>query len=297
MKDRVVLRSIGIHDGAFHADEVAACALLVLFNLADKNLIRRTREEELLSSCEYVCDVGGKYDPEKKLFDHHQNEYQGHLSSAGMILLYLKDKNIIDEGLYDYLNRSLILGIDQEDNGKIPPLENLCTFSEVLNNFMPIEYTASFEEVNKAFRQVLDFTIWYLQKLQMRYSYFLKCRQIVQKSMNENKVVLLIEDSIPWMESFFALGGESHPALFVIMPTGKHWKLRGIPPTLKDKMKVRLPLPEKWAGLHEEELKKITNIPGAIFCHKGRFISVWQTKEDAMKALQYVLKRGKNDSF
>jgi uncharacterized UPF0160 family protein len=75
------------------------------------------------------------------------------------------------------------------------------------------------------------------------------------------------------------------------MPSGKHWKLRGIPPNMDDKMKVRKPLPDAWAGLLEEELRKITGIDGAVFCHKGRFISVWETREDAMKALNLVLKK------
>ncbi len=70
------------------------------------------------------------------------------------------------------------------------------------------------------------------------------------------------------------------------MPSGKYWKLRGIPPNAEDKMKVRQPLPEEWAGLLEEDLKKITGIPGALFCHKGRFISVWKTKSDALNAFE-----------
>jgi uncharacterized UPF0160 family protein len=72
------------------------------------------------------------------------------------------------------------------------------------------------------------------------------------------------------------------------MPSGNHWKLRGIPPTYQDRMRVRSPLPAAWAGLLEKELKEITQIKGAIFCHKGLFISVWQTKEDAIKAYEKV---------
>jgi uncharacterized UPF0160 family protein len=47
-------------------------------------------------------------------------------------------------------------------------------------------------------------------------------------------------------------------------------------------------LPKEWAGLLEDDLKKVTGIHGAIFCHKGRFISVWETKEDALQALTLV---------
>jgi uncharacterized UPF0160 family protein len=58
-------------------------------------------------------------------------------------------------------------------------------------------------------------------------------------------------------------------------------------------MSVRHPLPLEWAGLLGDELKKASGIDGAIFCHKGRFISVWETKEDALKALQIVLDKRK----
>src|ERR1700734_1069645 len=89
--------SCGTHDGTFHADEVTACALLVVFGLIGQDKIIRTRKKELLDSCEYICDVGGIYDPAEKLFDHHQAEYQGNLSSAGMILLHLQDTHVISK--------------------------------------------------------------------------------------------------------------------------------------------------------------------------------------------------------
>jgi uncharacterized UPF0160 family protein len=59
------LRSFGTHDGSFHGDEVTACALLLLFNLIDKDKIVRTRDMAVLGRCEYICDVGGVYDPKR----------------------------------------------------------------------------------------------------------------------------------------------------------------------------------------------------------------------------------------
>ena len=126
-------------------------------------------------------------------------------------------------------------------------------------------------------------------EIDVRFEYVQSCKDVVAKAMEGNKKFLLFEKSIPWLESFFDLGGEKHPALFVVMYSNGHWKLRGIPPSLEHRMQVRVPLPEKWAGLRDEELKKVTGINGAIFCHKGRFISVWETKEDALKALKSLI--------
>lgn len=285
-------RSFGTHDGTFHADEVTACALLLLFNLIDEDKIIRTRNKELLNRCEFVCDVGGVYDTENKLFDHHQVEYQGPLSSAGMVLKYLAGKKIIQEKEYQFFNDSIMLGIDAHDNGRDPLLKGHCSFSHVISNFTPINYDYEPEEVNAAFKEALQFTLGHLDRLWRRFKYGQSCRAIVEESMNHSKEYLMFDRPLPWLESFFELNGLHHSARFVIMPSGKHWKLRGIPPSYEERMKVRLPLPQEWAGLQDSELRKVTGISGAIFCHKGRFISVWETKEDALKALDYILKQG-----
>lgn len=292
MHSHRIPRSFGAHDGTFHADEATACSLLLLFDLIDREKVCRTRDPGKLEKCEYVCDVGGVYDPAQKRFDHHQAEYTGPLSSAGMILLYLKDEGILDPDLYDHYNKTLILGVDAHDNGlaKIEP--GTASFSQIISNFLPISYETSPEEMNKAFFTAVDFAVGHLDRLRQRHAYTLECRSKVMKTMQGASYAMVFDESIPWMENFFDLGGEFHPAQFVIMPSGGHWKLRGIPPNLNERMKVRKPLPESWAGLHEEELKRASGIGGAIFCHKGRFISIWQTKEDALHALNIAMKKG-----
>lgn len=284
------LRSLGTHDGSFHADEVTACSLLLLFNQIDRDKVYRTRDPKVHERCDYVCDVGGVYDSAKRRFDHHQAGYQGSMSSAGMVLLYLKEQGIIEPHLYDYLNKSLVMGVDAHDNGVAKLEPGITSFSQVISNFMPIEYDASSKEVDHAFFAAVDFCLSHIDRMRRRYAYTLECRTAVKKAMVEGNYALIFEESLPWLENFFDLGGEFHPAQFVFMPTGDIWKLRAIPPTLSDRMKVRKALPEAWAGLQDQELKQVSGIPGAVFCHKGRFISIWETKEDAMKALNLALR-------
>lgn len=286
-----ILRSFGTHDGTFHADEVTACALLLLYNQIDENLIQRTREPELLAKCEYVCDVGGLYDPEQKIFDHHQVGYGGQLSSAGMILEYMKHQGIVSTAEFNLFQQSIIAGVDAHDNGLDPSPHGVCTYSHIITNFMPVVHDASQEEQEIAFRQALHFAYGHLERMQKRFRYIQSCRDTVQIAMQQYQECLIFDQPLPWLDSFFELDGENHQAQFVIMPAGPHWKLRGIPPKLSQRMKVREPLPASWAGLLGDDLKKITGITGAIFCHKGRFISVWATKEDALQALNLVLNK------
>ena len=292
MNTHKILRSVGTHNGTFHADEVTACALLIIFNLVDEDKIVRTRDGEVLKQCEYVCDVGGVYDPSQKLFDHHQVEYQGSMSSAGMVLLYLKNSSILTSQEYEFFNHSLIMGVDAHDNGRDPQIPGLCTYSHIISNFTPINYDVDASFQDAAFFEALRFAKDHLTRLWRRYEYMQSCRQQVAEAMGKSEECLIFDKAIPWLETFFELEGERHPAKFVIMPSGKHWKLRAIPPNYDERMKVRFPLPGEWAGLCEIELKKVSGISGAIFCHKGRFISVWETKGDAIKALQMTLKNG-----
>jgi uncharacterized UPF0160 family protein len=285
----MIPRSFGTHDGTFHADEVTACALLLVFDKIDFDKIRRTRDLKQLARCEFVCDVGAIYDPQVKRFDHHQVGYQGELSSAGMVLKYLKETGTIDAATYEFLNRSLVLGVDAHDIGKVKIEPGVCTFSQVISNFVPTEYEASAEEQFEAFAQAVRFAEGHLKRLLQRHRYIEACRLAVIEAMRPKERYLMFDKAMPWIDVFFDMGGENHPALFVVMPSGNHWKVRGIPPHSHDRMQVRKPLPEKWAGLMDRELKEVSGIPGAIFCHKGRFISVWETKEDALKALKYVL--------
>ena len=294
MVNRKIPRSFGTHDGTFHADEVTACALLLLFRCIDEDKIVRTRDLAVLDSCEYVCDVGGEYDPPRKLFDHHQAEYQGPMSSAGMILKYLWETNRITEKQYDFFNRSLILGVDSHDNGKDPQIPGLCTYSHIIASYTPMKNDADSETLEAAFKTALEFAKGFLNRMWNRYLYNQSCKEIVEEAMSRYKECLMFDHNIPWLESFFELGGAEHSANFVIMPSGNHWKLRGIPPSYDQRMQVRIPLPEEWAGLLEDSLRKVSGIHGAIFCHKGRFISVWETREDALKALEVVLETTKN---
>ena len=140
MGPAIQLRTLGTHDGSFHADEVTACSLLLLYDQIDRDQIFRTRDPRTLATCDYVCDVGGSYDPALKRFDHHQIDFKGPLSSAGMVLLYLRDQKIIAPSLYDMYNKTLILGVDAHDNGVAKLEMGTSSFSQVVSNFLPIHY-------------------------------------------------------------------------------------------------------------------------------------------------------------
>lgn len=287
-------RSFGTHNGTFHADEVTACALLLHFGMIDRDKIVRTRDLGRLENCDFVCDVGGEYDPKKRRFDHHQVEYTGSLSSAGMVLEYLRDEKILSCDEFDYLHRTFVHGIDQIDNGLSPPEVGFATFSQVISSFIPVSYESTELAQDEGFEEALTFVLGYLERTMVKFHYITGCKETVRAVMEIMDECLLFDRPMPWLEAFFELGGEKHSAEFVIMPTGDHWKLRGIPPSYERRMEVRRPMPETWAGRLGKDLQKVSGLKGGIFCHKGRFISVWETKEDAVRALKVILAKEKS---
>ena len=75
-------KTIGTHNGTFHCDEVLACCMLkMLPEYSDAEIIR-TRDENVLKTCDVVVDVGGKYEPSSHRYDHHQR-YMSVLSTTG----------------------------------------------------------------------------------------------------------------------------------------------------------------------------------------------------------------------
>ena len=295
VKIQRVKRSLGVHSGTFHADDVCATSLLLLLDLVDRDKIYRTRDANLLESLEYVCDVGGVYDSSIKRFDHHQNSYKGVFSSAGMLLLYLKNEGVMHEDFYGYLHRSIIHGVDEVDNGLCMPKLGHCSFSNVITYFVPVTYDASDVELFTSFMEAVDFTLDLLKRMQAKFEVLQKYKQKVSLVMQQMDNCLVFDEPVLWLEPFFELGGEKHKAKFVIMPTPQGlYKLRGVPPSLEKRMLVRCPFPESWAGLLDEELQEVTGIDGAVFCHKGRFISIWKTKNDALAALKLVWEMDEN---
>lgn len=66
-------KTIVVHDGVFHPDEVLADAIIRHYNKNFAFETRRSRKPEDLESADFRVDVGMRYDPAKGDFDHHQD--------------------------------------------------------------------------------------------------------------------------------------------------------------------------------------------------------------------------------
>ena len=135
------LKKIGTHNGAFHVDEILACAMLKkLPEYADAEIIR-TRDPKILDECDVVVDVGGVFDPKTHRYDHHQKSFTHSmstlipespfvtkLSSAGLVYVHFGKKLIAQiiekpesdplvETIFVKVYKKFMEEIDANDNG------------------------------------------------------------------------------------------------------------------------------------------------------------------------------------
>ncbi|KRT84162.1 hypothetical protein AMK59_134, partial [Oryctes borbonicus] len=77
-----VLKRIGTHNGVFHCDEALACYMIKQLPHYEDAEIIRTRDQNILNTCDIVVDVGGEYDVERQRFDHHQRGFEETFSTV-----------------------------------------------------------------------------------------------------------------------------------------------------------------------------------------------------------------------
>jgi uncharacterized UPF0160 family protein len=281
----MVLRC-GTHSGSFHADDVLAFGLIRAFE-DPAAIVVRTREADALEACDVVFDVGGVYDPERGRFDHHQNEYQGPLSSAGMVLAWLESRDRIEPELADRLRRELVDYVDAVDNGRHSPDGRIPCFTSIIGTM-----NNELDDGNghdERYAEAADIATRYLRGIAAGHRADAAARATVRAAMEDavarGSRTIHLDGYVPWKPAYFDLGGRDHPTDFVMFPAEDSWRIIAIPPELGSFAK-KVPFPESWAGLTDAELEAATGVQGARFCHKNRFIAVFATREAAEEAMQ-----------
>lgn len=276
------------HSGTFHADEVFAS--VILSKIIDNLTIARVSEVPENIDNKIIYDIGGGK------FDHHQLGGNGKrndgtlYSSCGLIWreygrLFLENRNYenIDE-LFEIIDKDLIEYIDANDNGDFPSIDtsyNFIHLSKLISDFN-VKWNEDIDNDINFIKAVNFADIIFENKLKSITSK-LNARQVIEDAIEDSKDnIMFLDKFAPWQE--FLLSSKSEKAreiLFVIFPSNRDgYTIRCVPKDLNT-FENRKDFPEKWGGLKDEELSRISGVKGAIFCHNNRFIAGAKTKEDA----------------
>lgn len=284
------------HSGGFHADELLSSVILT--RLFPGARIVRSRAPEWITSCadRVIYDVGGVYDAEARIFDHHQrgaplrDDGQPY-SSFGLIWKHFGHAYLAASGLpkadietvHASFDASFVLPVDLTDNGALSPTGPLAilTLPALLETLKPVFDETDPEADDRAFHVALGIARSFVEARIGKSAAKLRAEALVHTAIAEAGEARILElpMGMPFRPAIIKAGADH--LLFVVHPRGKDWCLTGIRQA-DEGFALRADLPAAWAGLTDAALEAACGVAGASFCHNGRFIAAARTREAAM---------------
>lgn len=293
--------TIVTHSGQFHADDIFAVATLLLM-LEEKHDVKvvRSRDPEIIHGADYVVDVGGIYDEEKKRYDHHQEGRAGgrengiFYSSFGLVWKAYGEGIAGSSEIMTALDKKLVSSIDARDNGLASPkplmedvyMYDICDFFGAYK----IGWQDNENDLDVNFLFCVDIAKNLLKREIKGLKDKKEAEEEIDKEYAKNKDKRLIILNKYYSRHTDTLSKYSD-VLLVLSPkmVDGTWAVETIRTDPKG-YDARIYFPKSWAGKSGVELEKVTGVSGAIFCHNGRFLVVAQTKEGAIKLAELALK-------
>lgn len=276
---------VATHSGPFHADDVLALALLRVFVDGDAS-IHRTRNPEDWEKADIVVDVGGVFDSASGRFDHHQRDYDGPRSSAGMVLDWIEGEGKIAKSVAMTLRAELVDYVDAVDTGERGPQAGVPCFSMMVGVLVERAGDVDFDQW---YLRAVDMAVDIVEAIKMGVERSERDARAVRAAMDEaareGRRVLFFDEYLKWKPAYFDASGHEHPTEYVLFPGKGDWRVVTIPIAIDSKSDKRK-LPEAWAGLEGEALEEAVGVKGARFCHKNRFIAAFGDRDAALEALQ-----------
>jgi len=290
-----MIKTIVTHSGSFHTDDVFAVATLIL--VFPDARIQRSRDQSVIDAADVAVDVGRIYDPTSLRFDHHQTGNVGThdngipYASFGLVWKEFGERIAGGREVAAAIEEKLVMPIDAPDNGISicePRYERVMPYTIGDFIYSYTDYSDKSEAyLHEAFMKGVYIARDLLQreiaKAQERVDALIKMRAVVEAA--PDKKIIILDEDLPWEEALVSVA----EAVYVIYPRREgNWGVKGVPVALKGFERRKL-LPEEWAGLEGENLKRITGIPDAVFCHKDRFLAVADSMNGALALARTAL--------
>lgn len=286
------------HGGSFHADEVFATVIL---SKLKPLCVSRVLQVEDIKPDTIVYDIGGKE------FDHHQTGGNGKrednikYASCGLIWkrygkellekVYNIDKEK-QETLLNLIDTDFIKFIDANDNGQIENYKGNCkiiTIATIISYFNP-SWNSS-DNQDECFLKAVEFAEIVFDKMVKEEIAKMQAKELVEKAIDEaQNGILKLSKFMPWKEFLLlSTNPKAKQVQFVVFPSNREgYDVYAVPVKIGS-FENRKSFPKEWAGLRDEELKKVTKVETAKFCHNGRFLCVADNMQDAMQLAKIAI--------
>ena len=291
-------KNFGTHSGAFHADDVFAIAALSM--LYPDYEIHRSRDPEVWAQCDFLVDVGGHYDHEEKVYDHHFKDgptYDDGLKMSSVGLIWSHYGAAICGGplVADRVCRRLIRQFDALDNGvKLSqPIEDFSDVREIsLSGSISMMNPQDHSKTDEAFAGEVLRARLLLQAAITRATHWISSRggleTALQEALTENRSYILVPEDCKWTEHLFNSKG-NETILYAIFKNHEKWFAQAVP-SAPGEFSNRKDFPKAWAGLCDEAFSKVAQVPDGIFCHQGLFLCATSSLESTVKLVDDAIK-------
>lgn len=294
------------HSGGFHADELLSSVILTKL-YPDAQLLR-SRDRGLLtpSAEKIIYDVGGDYNAEAQIFDHHQRpsplrEDEQPYSSFGLIWAhygraYLAAMNVPEpdvDPIHATFDTKFVLPIDLLDNGAMEPSVagplSILTLPSLLGSLKPVFDDPSPTADDDAFMAALPIARSFVEAMVGNMAAKARAQSIVMAAIEAagTSPILELPMGMPYRSALDK--AEADHILFVVTPRGGDWTIGGIKLS-GDTFDQRADLPAAWAGLTDAALEEASGVKGAKFCHNARFIAVADSREAILAMADLAVK-------
>lgn len=284
------------HDGTFHADDLFATAVLSILNNGNIKIIR-TRNKKLIKKGDYVYDVGGEYDADKDLFDHHQKPGAGFrengipYSSFGLVWDKYGEKICGNREIANRIDQKIVCPIDAVDNGfdiSKSTIEGVRPYfaDQVYLNNIPT-WKEDNKNIDKIFEQQVALVCLLLKREIKVARDDIEGKNIIMEAYENafDRRIVVVEQDFPRYLFQGVLSILPEP-IYLVYPSShsSKWKVEAISKS-PDTMDSRKTLPESWWGHmdNDENLKEITGVPDVMFCHRAGFLITAMSKEGAIE--------------
>lgn len=294
------------HSGGFHADELLSS--VVLRQLFPQAELKRTRDRQWLTPAadKIIYDVGGSYNAEQQIFDHHQRpgplrEDEQPFSSFGLIwahygrdYLAALDVPADDiEAIHTTFDTKFVLPIDLLDNGAMEPSVagplSILTLPSLLGSLKPVFDDTSPTADDDAFLTALPIATNFVEATIRNLAAKSRAKSIVFAAIAKagKSPILELPMGMPYRSALDQT--EADHIMFMVNPRGEDWTLNGIKLS-SETFDQRADLPAEWAGLTDAALENASGVKGAKFCHNARFIAVADSREAIFKMADLAVK-------
>lgn len=292
---------IATHDAKFHTDDVFAVATLFLVLGKENCEVLRTRDENIISSCDYVVDVGGLYDESKNRFDHHQIEGAGTrengipYASFGLVWKKFDTTLTKSEAVAKEVERVLVTPIDAIDNGvdiSKPVFKDV--FQYDINSLVNLHRSTwkESQDWDNRFLECVDWAMFVLSRVIKITQDAEEAVQTIKKAYVEtsDKRIIVLDEQYDFGREIVTsiLSKFDEPVYAVLYRSdAKNWQV--VCMRKPDSFESKRPLPPDWRGKRDGELAGSTGISDAVFCHRSGFMCIVGSKIGAIKLAEKAL--------